>query len=170
MDGPLALSPDIQRFIEAFGGYFTQYGLPRIAGRLLGLVLVVEGPLTLDDMAAALDVSRASISTNVRLLESIGFMERVTVPRDRRDYYRCSADPWEARMRSSLIQLDVLRAIARRGLTATTGQDTYARARLEELTELCDFLLEEEVGMLQRWRTYRERRARERRDQGATSQ
>src|SRR5437660_10909350 len=94
MADAIVLSPEVQRFIEAIGGYFTQYGLPRVAGRLLGLVMVVDRPLTLDDMAAALGVSRASISTNIRLIESVGFVERVTVPKDRRDYYRCSDDPW----------------------------------------------------------------------------
>jgi DNA-binding MarR family transcriptional regulator len=169
MDEPLTLSPEIQRFIEAIGGYFTQYGLPRIAGRLLGLAMVVDRPLTLDDMAAALGVSRASVSTNIRLIESVGFVDRVTIPKDRRDYYRCSSDPWEARIRSGIVQIDALGAIARRGLAAVAEGETYARAHLEDLAEFCEFLLEEERGLLQRWRAYREARYRTRRNQGAAA-
>ncbi len=169
VDEPLTISPEIHRFIEAIGGYFTQYGLPRIAGRLLGLALVVDRPLTLDDMAAALGVSRASVSTNIRLLESVGFVDRVTIPRDRRDYYQCSSDPWEARIRSGIVQIDTLGAIARRGLAAVEEGEAYARAHLEELAEFCDFLLEEERSLLQRWRAYRAERARAQRARGAAS-
>jgi biotin operon repressor len=169
MDEPIVLSPEIHRFIESFGGYFTQYGLPRIAGRLLGLMLVVDHPLTLDDMAAALGASRASISTNIRLLESVGFVDRVTVPKDRRDFYRCSSDPWEARIRSGIVQIDALGAIASRGLAAIGEGEAFARGHLEELQEFCDFLMEEERELLQRWRAYREARARARRGQGAAA-
>jgi predicted transcriptional regulator len=169
VDEPLTISPEIHRFIEAIGGYFTQYGLARIAGRLLGLMLVVDRPLTLDDMAAALGVSRASISTNIRVLESVGFVDRVTVPRDRRDYYRCSSDPWEARIRSGVVQIDMLGAIARRGLAAIGEGDAFAHAHLEELVEFCDFLLEEERSLLQRWRAYREQRVRSQRSQGVAA-
>jgi biotin operon repressor len=169
VDEPFVLSPEIHRFIEAIGGYFTQYGLPRIAGRLLGLAMVVDRPLTLDDMAAALGVSRASISTNIRLIESVGFVDRVTIPKDRRDYYRCSSDPWDARIRSGIVQIDTLGAIARRGLAAVEAGDAYARAHLEELAEFCDFLLKEERGLLQRWRAHREARARAQRDRGAAA-
>jgi biotin operon repressor len=169
VDEPLTLSPEIQRFLESIGGYFTQYGLVRIAGRLLGLMLVVDRPLTLDDMAEALGASRASVSTNIRMLESVGFVERVTVPRDRRDYYRCSSDPWDARIRSGIVQIDMLGAIARRGLAAIGEGEVFARAHLEELVAFCDFLIEEERSLLQRWRTYREARARLQRDEGAAA-
>lgn len=163
-----APSPEVQRFIEAIGGYFTQYGLPRVAGRLLGLVLVVDRPLTLDDMAAALSVSRASISTNIRLIESVGFVERATVPKDRRDYYRCSSDPWDARVRSGIVQIDILAEITKRGLAAIGEGETFARTHLEDLLDFCEFLIEEERGLLQRWRAHRTQLAASQRDTGAT--
>jgi DNA-binding transcriptional regulator GbsR (MarR family) len=169
LDDQITLSPAVQRFIEAIGGYFTQYGLPRVAGRLLGLVMVVDRPLTLDDMAAALGVSRASISTNIRLIESVGFVERTTVPKDRRDYYQCSSDPWDARVRSGIVQIDILAEIAKRGLAAIEEGEAFARTHLEDLLDFCEFLLEEERGLLQRWRAHRERRAKLLRDEGAAS-
>jgi biotin operon repressor len=167
MADSIAISPEVQRFIEALGGYFTQYGLPRVAGRLLGLIMVADRPLTLDDMAAALGVSRASVSTNIRLVESVGFVEQVSVPKDRRDYYQCGSDPWEARMRAGIVQLDALGAIARRGLAAITDEGMYARGHLEELADFCDFLIEEERHLIERWHAHRAGRAaaqRERED------
>lgn len=62
-------------------------GLPRIAGRIFGLLLVTPGECSLDDMADALGVSKASISTDARRLEQLGIIVRTSRPGDRRDYY-----------------------------------------------------------------------------------
>ena len=62
-------------------------GLPRIAGRIFGLLLVTPGECSLDDMADMLGVSKASISTDARRLEQLGIVIRTSRPGDRRDYY-----------------------------------------------------------------------------------
>jgi biotin operon repressor len=147
------LSPEIQRFIDAIGEYFAQFGLSGVSGRLLGLMMVADEPLTLDDMAEALSVSRASISTNIRLIKAIGFVDKVSMPRDRRDFYRCSSDPWGAVIRTDMVSTDMLAGIARRGLLAIPEDASgTARAHVEDLLDFCEFMLEEERGILQRWR------------------
>src|SRR3954464_5074009 len=79
-------------FIERMGLTLELEGLPRIAGRIFGLLLVSEGARSLDDLAAELRVSKGSVSTNARLLEQRGMLERVCRPADRRDYYSVPAD------------------------------------------------------------------------------
>jgi hypothetical protein len=54
-----APTPEKVRFVESMGRYLGQYGLSRIGGRLLGLLMIAEEPLSLDDMATTLSVSRA---------------------------------------------------------------------------------------------------------------
>lgn len=147
------LTPEVQRFIDAIGEYFAQFGLSGVSGRLMGLMMVADRPLTLDDMADALGVSRASISTNIRLVKAIGFVNKVSMPRDRRDYYRCSSDPWGAVIRTDMVSTDMLAGIARRGLLAIPEDVSGpARAHVEDLLDFCEFMLEEERGILQRWR------------------
>jgi DNA-binding transcriptional regulator GbsR (MarR family) len=155
---PIALSPEIRRFIEAIGGWFTQYGLSRIVGRIAGLMMVVDRPLSLDDMAAALGVSRTSISTNIRAIAILGFVDQVSIPKDRRDYYQYSADPWEARSRAGIIATETLRAIARNGLAALE-EEGGPQEHLEDLLDFCEFYLQEERSMMQRWRERRRQRA-----------
>lgn len=67
-------------------------GLPRIAGRIFGYLLLTPGEVSLEDLASALGVSRASVSTDTRRLTQIGLLERRTRPGDRRDYYIISPD------------------------------------------------------------------------------
>ncbi len=45
-------------------------------------------------LAEQLKVSRGSVSTNARMLVGIGFIEKVTVPGDRQDYYQLSDAPF----------------------------------------------------------------------------
>src|SRR5436309_14543735 len=78
------------------GGLLAQrYGLPRIAGEIVGLLFMTDGPLSLDEIATALKVSKASVSTNVRLLESLRFVRRGDVREGRRDHYVIAGDAWD---------------------------------------------------------------------------
>ncbi len=82
-----------ERFIEAMGLAHEEDRLPRIAGRLVGLLILSPEPVRFDHLAERLQVSRASISTNTRLLENMGVIQRVTRPGDRRDYFRINEEP-----------------------------------------------------------------------------
>src|ERR687895_1965085 len=82
----------VARFVERMGLLTEADGLPRIAGRIFGFLLIQPGECSLDDMAAALGVSKASISTDTRRLEQLGLLERSSRPGDRRDYYVISRD------------------------------------------------------------------------------
>jgi DNA-binding transcriptional regulator GbsR (MarR family) len=81
------------QLIENFGMYFEQYGMSRILGRVYGLLMIADEPmLGLDQMAEQLNISKASVSTTVRQLQAFTLIEKVTVPGNRKDYYRVSPD------------------------------------------------------------------------------
>ena len=83
-----------ERFIEDQGLRSQGDGLPRIAGRMLGLLIFEGRAFSFSELAVELQVSRGSISTNARLLEALGAIERTTVPGDRQDYFQLSEDPY----------------------------------------------------------------------------
>jgi DNA-binding transcriptional regulator GbsR (MarR family) len=89
-------------FIESMGLTLESEGWPRIAGRIFGLLLVSEDAHSLDDLATELQVSKGSVSTNTRLLEQRGVLERVSRPADRRDYYRVPRDLFSRTMAQRL--------------------------------------------------------------------
>ena len=151
------LTPGVEQFIESIGLYFETYGLPRVCGRIVGLLMVTGAPLSLDEIAAALQVSRASVSTNARLAASTGLAERVGVPGDRRDYYRLGDDPWERRIRVDIEAVARLRGIAERGLEALPPDQEAARAKVRELLDLCELSAEVSRIALDRWLARRKR-------------
>lgn len=79
-------------FVEDMGLVSERRGLPRIAGRVFALLLVTPDALSLEEIAQRLSVSRASVSTDARLLQRLGVIERTSRPGDRRDYYRIAPD------------------------------------------------------------------------------
>ena len=81
------MTTPIDRFIEYMGLMVQAEGTPRIAGQILGYLLVEGAPRTLAQMAEALKVSKASASTNARLLELKGFVRRVSPVGQRQDAY-----------------------------------------------------------------------------------
>lgn len=97
-----AVNEPIVRFIEQMGLICETDNLPRIAGRVLGLLLVEDGPYSLRELAELLQVSRASVSTNARILTDIGLVERVAKPGDRQDYYQLARDPFHVLLKGKV--------------------------------------------------------------------
>jgi DNA-binding transcriptional regulator GbsR (MarR family) len=116
-------------FIETMGRHFEEEGIPRIAGRLFGLLMVNEDPCSLDDMADRLKVSKGSVSSNSRMLEQWGVAERVTRPGDRRDYYHL-ADDMESRILERQMEHVVrMRERLREGLASMPEASDAVRER-----------------------------------------
>src|SRR4051812_19620069 len=90
------------QFIDRMGLLFEAEGQPRIAGRMFGCLLVSDDPRSLDQLAEALQVSKASVSTNARMLAEKGVIERVCRPSDRHDYYRVAPDLFSQTMAERL--------------------------------------------------------------------
>lgn len=149
----------VVRFIETLGVMWVSYGLPPGAGRIFGLLLVADRPLTGADISRALGVSRSSVSTDVRGLLALGIVERMRVPGDRSGYYVFSPHAWEH-------ALAVRRTEARRyGDLAeqTMGELTAGhpgRKRLEEFREWAEVFAEAVDRMRAEW-VARRSRARE---------
>lgn len=92
------MDPRIRRFTDRIGSLFEHDGLPPIAGRIFALLLLSEEPRSLDQLSDDLGISKASASTNARLLARFGLVEPVSRPGSRRDYYRTAGDLFERSM------------------------------------------------------------------------
>lgn len=67
-------------------------GLPRSTGQIYGLLYLSPKPLSLDDIADLLSISKASASTGTRQLAAWQAVKEVWVPGDRRDHYEALGD------------------------------------------------------------------------------
>ena len=109
----LYLTLQQQAFIEKNGLYFEKTcGVPRIAGRIVGLLMIVPQPLTIKTIGETLIFSHGSISTNLRVLQLLGLVEKVTLTGDRCDYYRFSTHAWDEILTKRVENIRELRVLA----------------------------------------------------------
>ncbi len=89
------LNRDKKDFIDKLGFYYESYGISKIGGRILGYLLLLDSPTSAKNISSALGVSRASVSTNLRLLLNYGFIEKKMVQQGRTDFYVMAKSAWE---------------------------------------------------------------------------
>jgi DNA-binding transcriptional regulator GbsR (MarR family) len=139
-------------FIERMGVVLEADGLPRIAGRIFGLLLISEGARSLDDLAGELRVSKGSVSTNTRLLEQRGILERICRPADRRDYYRVPADLFRHTMTQRLARWQRFHEAIGAARTSLPIESLQVLSRLEEYEAASSFMSQVIGEALARWR------------------
>lgn len=141
----------ISNFVERMGLVAQADGLPRIAGRILALLVVHGGPFGFSELAARLKVSRASISTNTRLLESIGIIERTTAPGDRQDYFRLRPKPYARMLRGYVERMRRARELVESTQAALPAGFSDAQERLGELDAFYEALIASFLSVAEQW-------------------
>ncbi len=148
-----------RHFIEDIGLFFEQMGMPRMAGRILGALLISDPPAqSINDLAERLKASKSSISIMARLLVEHGLIERVASPVPRRDYYRFKPGGWINYMREWLGLMSALHVITERGITLMQAKEPELQERLMEAHDLFSTLEERFPAILEELEL--ERRAR----------
>ncbi|MCA9691732.1 MAG: MarR family transcriptional regulator [Nannocystaceae bacterium] len=146
----------LAQFIEDLAVFFEESGLPRIAGRILGLLLVCDPPhRSAGELAEQLGVSAGSVSTMTRVLLSAGLIERVGVPSERATHYRLKDDGFERTFELRIAGLDGFSTLAERGLRLLARDGDARTRRLRTLTALYAFWERELPLLLARWREQR---------------
>lgn len=130
------LDPADEEFVERVGRFFEGDGAARTSGRMLGLLLLSTRERSIDEMADRLRVSRASVSTNARSLESFGIVERVSHMGDRRDFYRIAPDLERTLLRLRMERLAKVEALLEAGTATPAARDERVRGRLEVLARM----------------------------------
>lgn len=151
----IRVTPELSQFIENMGLHYEDYGVPRIGGRILGLLLVTARPVSSEELSEALQVSRSSISTNLRTLLMNDLIEKVSLPGERVDYYVFSPEGWQHSLEMRLASVFDLRELAEQGLEGLEG-DHPARERLEEMAEWVDELQKTIQKLTSEWQSRRE--------------
>lgn len=145
--------PEVSAYVEAMGDLFAQLGQARIAGRVVGWLLVCDpAHQSAADLERAIGASKASISAVTRTLLASGLVETLGVAGDRRTHFRIRPGAWTDMLVAKLRWNDHLRAAAERGLAILVEAPPERRARLEEMKRFYDFFQREFEASLGRWR------------------
>lgn len=123
--------------IEEFGNIYEGYGLSRLKGLIVGLLLTQADPLSLDEIATLLNRSKGPISSTIRELASIGLVRKVNGPENRRDYYVAHPDLFLNNFKFNLATVHKNRRTVEQFLREmeATGEATY-QAAIERLRSM----------------------------------
>jgi len=125
----------IDNFIELMGLLAQDDHAPRISGRIMGLMVAQPGPHGLQEMAERLKVSKASISTNVRMLHDRGILRRVARPGDRQDYYELLPHPYTTMLDTAALKMRRHAERIAEACALVPAELGEARSRIGELAD-----------------------------------
>ena len=136
------ISIEKKTFVEEVGVAFEQIGLPRMAGRVFGWLLIADPPYqSADELAFVLMASRGSIGNTLELLTRFGLIQRFVVAGERRDYFQLREDAIRKTVKRGLEdEIKMFRALAERGLDLVKDEPSASTHRLEEMRDRYGFL------------------------------
>lgn len=90
-----------QEILQEFGEAYRGFGLSRLMGRVVALLLFSPEPLSLDDIAQHLEMSKGPISQITRRLRDRHLIRKVWKPGSRKDYYQIEEEIFENAFRNN---------------------------------------------------------------------
>ena len=143
-----------RRFVEDVARLLIPWGVPPVAARLYGYLLLSPRSVSLDQITAGLGISKSSASVAARLLESYMLARRHSEPGTKRALY-VVADDYEAMIRQQNRLLDALAGQLSAG--AGIAASKAASARLEEMADFYRVMRGAMEDAMSRWKHGRQR-------------
>ncbi|WP_188197383.1 GbsR/MarR family transcriptional regulator [Nonomuraea sp. SYSU D8015] len=119
-------------WVERVAMYLARDGVPPIAGRVLGWLMICDPPeQSAGQISTAIGASRASLTSSLRLLTSMKFLTWRTRPGERTVYYRMAEDAWAVVVRRQVASIASFMDITHDGVDLV-GADEERAARVRQ--------------------------------------
>jgi DNA-binding transcriptional regulator GbsR (MarR family) len=150
------MTPEQSEFVDRMGLFFEVTGGSRTMGRVYGWLLICDPQQqSLTELATALSVSKASVSTVTRQLQQGGLIERLPSA-TRQHLYRLTAGGFTTVLDAQLSRMKMGIDAAEFGLSLLDGERDEQRERLEDFRDFCQFSAQDyRDEFMQRWIDYR---------------
>ncbi|GGO64371.1 GbsR/MarR family transcriptional regulator [Bowmanella pacifica] len=138
------LTPNLTSFVMHFGEMGSRWGFNRTVGQMYALLVISAEPLTANDIAETLNISRGNVSMGLKELQSWQLVQVSHQPGDRKDYFRAIGSIWdmakrvmeERRKREIDPTLSLLRDVLLD--KPSNSQEQHAQQRLQEIHDLLE--------------------------------
>jgi len=91
-------------FITRMGQHTQGYGLSRITGQILAMLIISDVPLNAAELMHFLKISKGSVSNNIRFLEMLNLVERQALPGKRQNHFAMRSNPFESLLEMKIKQ------------------------------------------------------------------
>ncbi|MBN2667667.1 MAG: hypothetical protein JXR60_00430 [Bacteroidales bacterium] len=130
-----------EKYIEEVGIFYEKYGLPKMAGRILGCLISSETDNnSFENLRDILKASKGSISGNINLLLNQNMIEKHTISGDRKSYYRIAMNSLENIMEAKTKSVTEFRIILEKGLNINPNQNSLNFNNISDILDYYNFL------------------------------
>lgn len=141
-----------QRQIERIGVVFEKSGVPPVAARVIGHLMMAEPPyLSFDELVEATQASKSSVSNSVKFLQTEGLIDYITFAGDRKRYFQLYADTWLEIQKDRVKSLASLRSIIQETVAIRSSQYPEFNHTLKEVVDLYGELEHKILKVIEEW-------------------
>ncbi|MFT4939514.1 MAG: DNA-binding transcriptional regulator GbsR (MarR family) [Paraglaciecola sp.] len=140
----MLMTPMIESFVMHFGEMGSRWGFNRTVGQMVALLVVATEPLSANQIAQALSISRGNVSMGLKELQSWRLVQLSHKPGDRKEYFQTVGSIWdmanrvfeERRKREMDPTLSLLRDVL---LDAPANEnEIHAQEKFQEIHDLLE--------------------------------
>lgn len=140
----MKMSPLITSAVMHFGEMGSRWGFNRTVGQILALIVLNETPLSAQEIADALSISRGNTSMGLKELQSWQLIKQHHVPGERKEFFVPAGSIWvlanrvfeERRKREIDPTMSLLRDLMMD--EPNSEKDSEVQARLHEIHDLLE--------------------------------
>lgn len=149
----MQISSELSSFINGLGQWYESMGVSRIAGQICGLLLVSEEPVSPEDISRILNVSRSSVSTNLKMLKMVGLLEYRRISGDRKEYIMFSDFALENSLRIKLESYSPFEKMVDESL-GFLKKGSKAEKRMRDLKDYLKLEKDSCISLMDRWKKF----------------
>jgi DNA-binding transcriptional regulator GbsR (MarR family) len=128
--------------IEEIGMHFDKEGLQPIAGRILGLFIVMDKEqFTFEEITEELHISKSSASIALKNLEIMESIEYITLPGERRRYFRLKKQDSYSMLNGIRLKFTQMLKLFNMSIELKADKNSGTSVYLKELTRYLEFAL-----------------------------
>jgi len=152
----LNLDEKIKReIIQSFGEAYKAFGLSKLMGHIVALMIFSPHPLSLDDICKQLKRSKGPVSQIIRRLRDKNLLRKVWVPGSRKDYYEAHPDIFENAFRNNFDLIKKNKKLAAELKQKAKKSDHEAISeilkRLDEMEKFYTVMVENFQDFIDKW-------------------
>lgn len=141
--------------IKNFGVAYKAFGLSKLMGHIVALLIYSQEPISLEDIAKNLHRSKGPVSQILRRLRDRGLIRRVWQPTSRKDFYEIQPEVFEIAYRNNLELIRSNNRLAKqlKNTVEKEKSDNYEilKLRLSEMEKFYELMESYHENFLKAW-------------------
>lgn len=139
--------------LNEFAVHMEQFGIPPLAARIFGVMLLVEpAEKSTQDIIALTGGSKGAISLMLRMMEHMGMIEKCSIPSKRGHGWRLRRHFMVHMIDHKLRAVRSIREFLEARLENEAGHSDFAIRNLREMLHFYQFLHEQMTDSFERWK------------------